>query len=334
MIYFSITILFSFILLFFNKQISKIYNVFDYPDFDRKIHKIPVPLLGGLFIFLNFFTLFLIDYFNFIESLNLFYTDKEFLFFSFGVISFFLVGYFDDKKSISPNLKLILIIIIVFFSLFLDDDLLLKKLKFSFFHKDVNFYFFNYFLTILCFALFINALNMLDGINCQVAAYVSFILIIFIAKGILIYLSFLLLISVFAFSILNFQNKIYFGDSGTLVLGFIISYFFLKTYNVQNAFYADEIFLIMCIPGYELLRLFFKRIYLRKNPFQPDQNHIHHLLLKKFDYAKTFILIQLVLVFPYLLLYILNNFFISFFLSTFLYLSLIINVSKNNNGKI
>lgn len=334
MIYFSITILFSFILLFFNKQISKIYNVFDHPDFDRKIHKIPVSLLGGLFIFLNFFTLFLIDYFNFFESLNLFYTDKEFLFFTFGVISFFLVGYFDDKKSISPNLKLMLIIIIVFFSLFLDDDLLLKNLKFSFFNKDINFYFFNYFLTILCFALFINALNMLDGINCQVAAYVSFILIIFIAKGILIYLSFLLLISIFTFSILNFQNKVYFGDSGSLVLGFIISYFFLKTYNVQDAFYADEIFLIMCIPGYELLRLFFKRIYLRKNPFQPDQNHIHHLLLKKFDYAKTFLLIQLVLVFPYLLFYIFNNFFISFFLSTFLYLSLIINVSKNNNGKI
>jgi hypothetical protein len=39
-------------------------------------------------------------------------------------------------------------------------------------------------------------------------------------------------------------------------------------------------------------------------------------------------------VFPYLLFYIFNNFFISFFLITFLYLSLIINVSKNNNGKI
>jgi UDP-GlcNAc:undecaprenyl-phosphate GlcNAc-1-phosphate transferase len=333
MIFFFTTILFSFILFLFYHQFSKIYNVFDYPDFDRKIHKVPVSLLGGFFLFLNLFSLFLIDFFNFFENLNLFYTDKEFLFLTFGAICFFLVGYFDDKKSINPNLKLILTIIIVLISLVLDDNLLLKKLKFSFFSEDINFNFFNYFLTILCFALFINALNMLDGINCQVASYVSFILIIFIIKGILIYLSFLLLISVLTFLILNYQNKIYFGDSGTLLLGFIISYFFLKTYNVQNAFYADEIFLIMSIPGYELLRLFLKRILLKKNPFKSDQNHIHHLLLKKFGYAGTFISVQSVLFFPYLLFNITNNFFVSLFFSIFLYTTIIIKFSKNNNAK-
>lgn len=333
MIFFFTTILFSFILFFFYNQLSKIYDVFDYPDFDRKIHKVPVSLLGGFFLFLNLFFLFLIDFFNFFENLNLFYTDKEFLFLTFGAICFFLVGYFDDKKSINPNLKLILTIIIVLISLVLDDNLLLKKLKFSFFPEDINFNFFNYFLTILCFALFINALNMLDGINCQVASYVSFILIIFIIKGILIYLSFLLLISVLTFLILNYQNKIYFGDSGTLLLGFIISYFFLKTYNVQNAFYADEIFLIMSIPGYELFRLFFKRILLKKNPFKSDQNHIHHLLLKRFGYVGTFISVQSVLFFPYLLFNITNNFFVSLFFSIFLYTTIIIKFSKNNNAK-
>jgi hypothetical protein len=174
---------------------------------------------------------------------------------------------------------------------------------------------------------------MLDGINCQVAAYVSFVLIIFIAKGILIYLSFLLLLCLLVIIILNYQNRIYLGDSGTLVLGFIISYFFLKTYNVQNSFYVDEIFLIMCIPGYELLRLFFKRILLGKNPFSSDQNHIHHILLKRFSYFKTFVLIQFVLLFPYLSFYFFNNFFISILVGTFLYLSLIVNFSKKNNAK-
>ena len=333
MIYLLVIILFSLVLLFFNQQISKIYNVFDYPDFNRKIHKIPIPLLGGLFLFLNFFTIFLIDYFNYFESSNLFFSDKDFLFFTIGTFFFFIIGYFDDKKPINPNLKLILTFVIVYFSIYLDDDLLLKTLKFSFFLKDINFYYFNLFFTILCFALFINALNMLDGINCQVAAYVSFVLIIFIAKGILIYLSFLLLLCLLVIIILNYQNRIYLGDSGTLVLGFIISYFFLKTYNVQNSFYVDEIFLIMCIPGYELLRLFFKRILLGKNPFSSDQNHIHHILLKRFSYFKTFVLIQFVLLFPYLSFYFFNNFFISILVGTFLYLSLIVNFSKKNNAK-
>ena len=124
------------------------------------------------------------------------------------------------------------------------------------------------------------------------------------------------------------------GENGISFVGFLLSYFSIFSFNNKIINHADEIFLIMSIPGYELLRLFFKRIYLRKNPFQSDQNHIHHLLLKKFDYAKTFLLIQFVLVFPYLLFYILNNFFISFFFGAFLYLSLIINVSKNKNGKI
>ena len=82
------------------------------------------------------------------------------------------------------------------------------------------------------------------------------------------------------------------SDSGSLILGFLISYISIKAYNQNFIINADEIFLIMSIPGYELLRLFIKRISIGRNPFTADSNHIHHYLIKKFSHIKTFIIMQ------------------------------------------
>ena len=121
------------------------------------------------------------------------------------------------------------------------------------------------------------------------------------------------------FLYLNFKNSTYLGDSGSLILGFILSYLFLKSYNLNNSFKADEIFLIMCIPGYELLRLAIKRIIDKKHPFYADNNHIHHLIINKFNLAKSYLIIQVLLVFPYFFYLLLNNFFYSLFLSLAIY---------------
>ena len=56
------------------------------------------------------------------------------------------------------------------------------------------------------------------------------------------------------------------GDSGTMLLSFILSYFFIKSANVSGILYSDEIFLIMMIPGFELLRLAITRILKKKTP--------------------------------------------------------------------
>ena len=93
------------------------------------------------------------------------------------------------------------------------------------------------------------------------------------------------------------------GDSGSLILGFLISYISIKAYNQNYIIHADEIFLIMSIPGYELLRLFIKRISLGRNPFTADNNHIHHYLIKKFSYIKTFIIMQTLFFFQSFIFY-------------------------------
>jgi hypothetical protein len=163
---------------------------------------------------------------------------------------------------------------------------------------------------------------MLDGINGQASCYAIFVFIIFILEGILVSFFVTLLLVLFFFLFLNFKNKSYLGETGSLIISYILSYIFIKNYNTAHNFYSDEIFLIMCIPGYDLLRLAIQRIMLKKHPFSSDNLHIHHLVLKKSGFLKTFLTIQLLLVFPYLSYLIITNFFISLVLSLLIYFSI------------
>ena len=172
---------------------------------------------------------------------------------------------------------------------------------------------------------------MLDGINGQATCYVLFIFFLLVTKNILVTFIGVLFVSLLFFLILNFQNKSFLGDSGALPLGYVISYIFIKIYNTNKLFLADEIFLIMSIPGYELLRLAIKRILNKSHPFLPDNNHIHHLIGKKYKFIVTFFIIQFVLIFPYLFYILSNQFFFSFFLSLFLYTLCIIYFYKTRS---
>jgi len=311
--------------------LKKVYRINDFPDSKRKFHKKPTPLLGGLIIYINFFLFFIIGLFD-SSVINNFLFAKTLDYYLFFLISssFFLLGAIDDKYRINANLKLIFMGLLVFTAIFFDNKLIIQELRFSFYSENLSLEKFSLFFSILCFLLFINSLNMLDGINGQVGTYS--ILLFFILS---LNLQFTLLISVFILSIifflyLNFKNKSFLGDGGTLFLGYVISYFFIKVYNANIINYSEEIFLIMSITGFELLRLAISRILKKKHPFSPDRNHIHHIFIKKISFIKTFILIQLLLLFPYLLFLFSKNFLISFIISLSCYIAFIITFSRKN----
>lgn len=321
--YFIIIIFINFLLLFYYKSISKYYNLYDYPDFKRKLHSKPIPILGGLYIQIN---LIIILIFNAFE-INIFNNDnftvkKEFYLFFFTFL-FYLLGFFDDKYTIKPNIKLIFMISILSLLLYLDSSILINTLSFSFLQEKIILGKYSYFLTVLCFLLFINAFNMLDGINGQATSYLIFIFIVFILNNILPVFFLTLLICIILFLILNLKNKSYLGDSGTLSLSFFVGYIFIKSNQLNSIFYADEIFLIMSIPGYELLRLAITRLIRKKHPFNADNNHIHHLLLNVFGFKKTYFIIQCLLILPYLLFLIIKNFYVPITISLILYCTLI-----------
>ena len=177
---------------------------------------------------------------------------------------------------------------------------------------DLYFKSFNYYTTldnisvlfsVICFLLFLNAINMFDGINMQVAMYSFFVLFIIAISSKLIFIIIPFLICLVAILILNYQNKLFLGDSGALLIAYLIAYFIVKMHNHFEIIQPEEIFLLMMIPGIDMFRLFIVRIINNKNPFLPDNKHLHHLLLENMGYFKSLILIQTIIILPNLLYY-------------------------------
>ena len=294
------------IIIFLN-PITKFINIYDVADNVRKFHKNNIPLFGGFLIIYNLIIFIILDYFL---SLNLFQENiskREYFTFCIGTIIFFFVGLFDDKYNLNANTKLFLNFFILLFLTLMDDNLVIKQLSFSFIENPIYLNNFSHIFTILCVLLFLNAINMFDGINLQTANYCIIIFLIFLFKGIYIQLSIIFICVLILFLYYNFLNKIFLGDSGTQVLAFVISYILIKSHNLNQEFTPEEIFIILSLPGLDMFRLFLVRIFYGKNPFSPDRNHIHHLIEKKFKKFKTFIIIQFCILMNIILFYVIEN---------------------------
>jgi UDP-GlcNAc:undecaprenyl-phosphate GlcNAc-1-phosphate transferase len=296
-IYF-ILILFVFvnlILVFYFDKIKTIIKLVDYPN-GRKLHKNPVPLLGGPILFINLSIFFLLlnlklINFNLPINFNLFY-----LF----CILIFIIGVLDDTLSISPNNKLLIFAIIFILYCNFEKFIMIESISTSFRSTDINLGKLTQVFTILCFIVFINAFNMFDGINLQSSTYSIFLSInlYFVDKNILFLI---LIIFLIFFSYLNLKEKSFLGNSGSYLLPFIFSVMFISYHNNIN-YNADLIFVLMAIPGLELIRLTFQRILSGKHPFLPDRNHIHHIMIKKFSFYSSIILLNF-LIYSQLIIY-------------------------------
>ena len=312
----------NFPVVVFFKKITKVININDKADNVRKFHKNTVPLFGGILIIYNLIIFLLLDNLLDLNLFQEFKTRREFFTFYTGIIAFFLLGIFDDKYNLTANKKLFLNFFIVLFLILLDDKLVVRELNFSFFENPIYLNNFSHLFTILCILLLINALNMFDGINLQTGTYCLIVFLVFLIKNIFVPLSLILICVLIIFLFYNSLNKIFLGDSGTQLIAFIISYILIKSHNLSQNFTPEEIFIILSFPGLDMFRLFLFRIVKGKNPFKPDTNHIHHLMIKKLSKLKTFLIIQSCIIFNIVFFYFINNKLNALFLSIISYLSL------------
>ncbi len=313
------------ILFFFNlNKISNLLNIYDLPDFKRKIHKVKIPQIGGIIFFLNFILYLVFDkfYFNELQGLSYFV-----IFFS--SLSIFLIGIFDDKYNLNAKIKGILFIIIFFFTIIFEKNLSINNLIFSISEFTINTKSFSTIFTIICLFLFVNAFNMFDGINGQIGIYLIIIFSYLIFKNLYLNLSIWIIISLLFFLYYNLKGKIFFGDNGSLFISFMFALLIINTNNRNLNIYADEIFILMMLPGIDMARLFIERIYNRKNPFKADNNHLHHILnSQKFKYLPLLVNSCLVL-FPIIAFSLgINGFLIIMFFLAVYFTVILINKKK------
>ena len=307
--------LLNLIILYFFDYLKNKINVYDYPDNDKKLHKSPIPLMGG-WIFLFNLLLFLI-----LKNWSLSSLETNIIFCS---SSFLLIGILDDKYDLSPYSKFLSLTIslILFFNF--NESMIINKLEIYdysiYLNKNIGLFF-----SVLCVLLFANAFNLFDGINLQSSLYGIYFLLFLVYKSLFIETILVMIIPLLFIIYLNNRNRIFMGDSGTLFLGSIMSLFVIANYTKTNSLKVDEIFLLMFLPGVDMLRLFIQRIINRKNPFLGDREHLHHYFLEFFGYKLSIISILLISILPQLLNFFIDSkyvitFFILFYLFIFSYL--------------
>ena len=237
----------NFIIFLKIDRISVLINLYDIPDNKLKKHKFSTPLLGGIIFFLN---LFLIIFFNYLLDLKIIILQIKFqnyFVIIFLIISFFLMGLIDDKYKLKPEKKILFSIIFLLISLILNNDLLLSDLNFSF-YKKIFLNNFNFFFTIFCIIILVNAINFYDGINGQsiILFLISFIFLAYKSPNFIFYLIICSLLIFILF--LNLSNKIFMGDNGIYLLSILLSICLIYEYKeFKSILYVEEIFFFVDI---------------------------------------------------------------------------------------
>jgi len=290
------------ILIFFNFFVKKI-NIFDYPGDKRKIHKKKISLLGGIIFLFNILCYLLYSFIY--ENINVFEifgfknSFSSFIFI-FSILLLFVIGYIDDKVGLSAKYRIFFLSIIILVNVLINPILNISIIKLSF-ATAFSIENFSIFWTFLCFLLFINAFNFFDGINLQSAGLIYSVCIFFFYKN--IYFDFFLVIFIAntLFVYLNYQSKTFLGNNGSFYIPFLLGSLFISSYNNNTEIVADEIVILMLIPGWDLVRLFFQRLINKTSPMVPDKKHIHHYLIKKFSKTNSALIIQSLTWIPFIL---------------------------------
>lgn len=278
-------------------RLSAAKKLFDLPN-ERKLNKRPIPNLGGVALFFGITMALLIA----IQK-NVF---SDFRYVLTGMIILFFIGIKDDILVISARKKFIAQLVSALIIVVLG-NIRVTNLHGVFGFHQINDEF-SILISILAIVSIINALNLIDGID-GLAAALGIVVSVFF--GFIFYslkhfnysiLSFAItgsLLPFFFYNVFGQKNKIFMGDTGSLILGLLFSVFVIK-FNEFTLTATDELrsfspvlsLAVISIPLFDMIRLFVVRILQKKSPFSPDINHIHHKILKlNFSHLKSTLLL-------------------------------------------
>ena len=341
MILFFLLLILNLILFFNLKRISRTLNIYDSPDNKLKLHKSKIPITGGLILVINFSITFFYQII-FLEKFFVFDLDSlqnnELFSLLILIYGYFFLGLYDDKFHLNPLKRISFSVLIILVAILLNKDLLINNFTLTFFEKRIFFENFSLIFTIFCILILVNSLNFYDGINGQSCLI---FLVFFTYLSIISGFNFFYLICVmliFFNNVTQLKNMLFLGDGGVYLLGIILSASLIYEHNVKNnIIYADEIFFLLLLPGFDLVRLTITRSFNLKNPFMGDRNHIHHLLINKFSLIFSNSILFFLSILPIFLINFLKlNFFLIFiiFFITYFFLILFLKSSdKINNDK-
>ena len=274
-------------------------KLFDMPD-SRKIHNRAIPRLGGVSFFptvlfscclvlsLRTLTGYGIPAYGFSEVL------PEYLFLICGMTLLYLMGIADDLVGVPYRQKFVVqILCACFFPL---GGLWINNL-YGLFGLYALPAWFGMPFTVLTVVFITNAINLIDGIDGLASGLSSVALlvfgILFAERELWIYSSlsfatFGVLVPFFYYNVFGSAErarKIFMGDTGSLTLGYTLSFLAIKYSHCPplSSSVSDGAFVVafstLIVPAFDVIRVVLVRLRNGKSPFEPDRNHIHHKFL-------------------------------------------------------
>lgn len=251
---------------------------------DRKIHDSPIPRLGGLAIYSGFMLAVGLALF-FANKVGIVFDIQAILGILLGCSILLVVGVVDDLRGLRPTTKFIWQILAAMVLIFFGVEITFVTNPFN---GIWPIGIFAIPLTLLWVVGVTNAINLIDGLDGLAAGVtgISAMTLFFVALrthqiGAAI-LMLALVGAALGFLRHNFfPAKIFLGDSGSLLLGFILAATsiigVLKTTLVVALIIPV---LILGVPIFDTLFAILRRMKSGKHPFEADDKHIHHMLLR------------------------------------------------------
>ena len=265
-----------------------ILRLVDHPG-GRKVHGRPVPLVGGLAIFIAFLGA------AFVIGIA---TSAGYFLFALSIV--IAVGMWDDVNEISPRVKFAIQIVASSIMIW-GAGVQLNSVGDLLGWRPIGLWIFAIPLTIFAIVGVINSLNMMDGLDGLGGsiAFVAFAWYSAVAmfSGLDTQFNTALIFcgAIAGFLIFNLRfpwqphARVFLGDAGSLMIGFALGWLAIDLTQGQGRTMPPIAALwVLLLPLVDCVSLMSRRVMMRKSPFVADRHHIHHYLLARgFTHGQT-----------------------------------------------
>ena len=273
-------------------KVAKNRGVVDKPG-TRKLHKVPIPVMGGMAVFFGILSGVLIG-----SALGASYGNNVFfqllpVVCAMSVLHF--IGSLDDLADLNPFGRLVIEVMAVSV-LIVSTGCTIDNFE-GLWSIDVLPYWPSFILTVFASVGIINAINMVDGVNGLASSLCImtclFFGFIFLTADCLsdAVLAFCAASSILPFVVHNLfgqSSRMFLGDAGTMPLGLLMSYFVIRA--IGNGCVIEQLSLegksmiafslaVLSLPVFDALRVMTMRAIGGRSPFRPDKTHLHHLFI-------------------------------------------------------
>ena len=267
-------------------QFAKDHDIVDNPN-ARKLQRVPVPVLGGLVVYIGIMMGCLV--------LMALHPEPILAYGMLAMTIMLVVGVWDDIKDLSSVFRFV-------FEIFLVSMFIWKT---GYYIDDLHGLgginslepWFGLPLSVVFGVGLINAVNLIDGVDGYSSGYGMLACLCFAITFHSTWSMTMLMVAVivmgallpfFLHNVFGVRSKMFIGDGGTLMLGMILVMFSFSALSsrsrcdsleAQNICVPALVLAVLCIPIFDTLRVMTMRMIRGKSPFRPDKTHLHHLFI-------------------------------------------------------